>query len=258
MSDESRIEQADEMSSGTGSRPMTAQGTPAPPPEHISSWNLPNFLTVLRIVMVPLYVWLLLREDGTNPALRWAAYAVFALAMITDGIDGRIARSRGQITNFGKVSDPIADKALTGAGFIGLSILDTIPWWMTILVLSRELGITLMRFIVIRHGVMPAGRGGKLKTFLQTLSLGGLTLPLWAFPVHRAWEIVAYGLLWGAVIVTLVTGLDYVLKAHTLRQTSARTAAKRAARASEGARVPGVNHPTDPGVERDGAARDES
>ncbi len=164
---------------------MTAGGFhrgegPAPRP---TDWNLPNALTVLRFLLVPVYATFLFMDGGSNPWWRFWAWLVFVLAAVTDGIDGKIARERGEITNFGKVADPIADKALTGTAFIGLSLLGVIWWWVTIVIVVREIGITVLRFVVIRHGVMPAGRGGKLKTMLQTLSLAALTFPLAVLPL---------------------------------------------------------------------------
>ena len=207
---------------------MTSAGMP--PAVTPTPWNLPNALTVFRIALVPVFGALLLQEHGTNPTLRWLAWGVFNIAMLTDGLDGRIARSRGLITDFGKVVDPIADKALTGMAFCGLSILDVIPWWVTILVLVREIGITLVRFVVIRHGVIPAGRGGKLKTFLQAASLGALILPLWTFPFPDVCTWLAYLTLTAAVVVTVVTGIDYLFQAVRVRRDSERTARRRAAR----------------------------
>ena len=125
-----------------------------PPP---SNWNLPNALTTLRIVMVPFFGWALLVDDGQSILWRCVAWALFVAAMITDKIDGDIARSRNLVTNFGKIADPIADKALTGMAFVGLSIVGDLWWWVTALVLVREWGITLLRLWVIRHGVMAAG-----------------------------------------------------------------------------------------------------
>lgn len=201
---------------------------PRPEP---SPWNLPNALTVLRILLVPVFAYFLVREGGDDAASRWWALAVFTVAIVTDRIDGDLARSRGLVTSFGKVADPIADKALTGAGFIGLSIIDVIPWWITVLVIARELGITLMRFFVIRHGVMPASRGGKLKTFLQAQALMILMAPLWTLPLARLWEVIGWIILAAAVLVTVLTAVDYVLKAMTLRETSERAAMKRARKA---------------------------
>ncbi|MEO6996657.1 MAG: CDP-diacylglycerol--glycerol-3-phosphate 3-phosphatidyltransferase [Terracoccus sp.] len=208
--------------------PHAGEG-PAPRP---TDWNVPNALTVLRILLVPVYGVLLLHDDGLQPWWRFWAWAVFAVAALTDGLDGKLARSRGQVTNFGKVADPIADKALTGMAFIGLSLLGDIWWWVTVVILIREFGITLMRFIVIRHGVMPAGRGGKLKTMLQTFSLGLLTFPLSVLPLADVWRWAAYGILAMALVVTVVSGIDYVFKAVRLRETSARTLARRARRAA--------------------------
>ena len=192
-----------------------------------SAWNLPNALTTLRLVMVPLFAWLLLREDGTDAASRIGAVVVFVLAMFTDYVDGKIARERGLVTSFGKIVDPIADKALIGTALIGLSILGQVPWWVTVIILLREVGVTLLRFVVIRHGVMPAGRGGKTKTVVQTVTLVLLMLPL-----PDSWSWLTTTLLAATVLVTVATGVDYVASAVTMRRTSERTAAKRAARSS--------------------------
>lgn len=208
----------------------------AAPPRPVSNWNLPNALTVARILAVPVFGWLLVQQHGQVAALRWWATVVFVAAILTDRIDGDLARRYGQITNFGKVADPIADKALTGMALVGLSVVDEMPWWITILILVREWGITVLRFVVIRHGVMPAGRGGKLKTTLQAVALGFFCAPLSTLPVESAWRALAWIVLWVAIVVTVVTGIDYVIKAITLRQTSARAELKRTRRAQEAAR----------------------
>jgi CDP-diacylglycerol--glycerol-3-phosphate 3-phosphatidyltransferase len=213
---------------------MTAGGFhrgegPAPRP---TDWNLPNALTVLRFLLVPVYGTFLFMEGGSSPWWRFWAWLVFVLAAVTDGIDGKIARQRGEITNFGKVADPIADKALTGTAFIGLSMLGVVWWWVTVVILVREIGITILRFVIIRHGVMPAGRGGKLKTMLQTLSLAALTFPLAVLPLGGVWLFVAYILLGAALVMTVVSGVDYVFKAARLRETSERTRLRRAGRAA--------------------------
>ncbi|MDO5696498.1 MAG: CDP-diacylglycerol--glycerol-3-phosphate 3-phosphatidyltransferase [Dermatophilus congolensis] len=189
---------------------MDVGGAPASAPRP-SNWNVPNALTVLRILMVPLFGWLLLTKGGHDPSMRWAALGVFVAAMITDSLDGYIARSRNLITDFGKIADPIADKALTGMAFIGLSIIGALWWWVTIVILLREWGITIMRFFVIRYGVMPAGRGGKLKTVLQTVALSMLIAP-----IGGVWWGIGVAVMAAAVIVTVVTGIDYVLKARAL------------------------------------------
>jgi CDP-diacylglycerol--glycerol-3-phosphate 3-phosphatidyltransferase len=195
---------------------MTEQPVP-------SNWNLPNALTALRIVMVPFFGWALLVDGGDSIVWRVVAWVIFVLAMITDKVDGDIARSRNLITDFGKIADPIADKALTGMAFVALSIVGELWWWVTILVLVREWGITLLRLWVIRHGVMAAGRGGKLKTVLQTVALGMFVLPVKILQDDLG---AAGSLLWGlavllmtlAVAVTLVTGVDYVVKALAVRR----------------------------------------
>lgn len=180
----------------------------APTAPQASAWNIPNALTVLRILMVPLFGWLLLSHGGQDPAWRWWASIVFVVATATDWVDGFLARRDGLITDFGKLMDPIADKALMGTALIGLSVLGLLPWWITVVILVREIGITLMRFVVIRHGVIPAGRGGKLKTVLQAAGLTLLVVPL-SDPVATLGLWVMYA----AVVVTVVTGIDYVQQA---------------------------------------------
>jgi CDP-diacylglycerol---glycerol-3-phosphate 3-phosphatidyltransferase len=172
-----------------------------------------NAFTVLRFLFVPLFGWLLLRDAGGDDGSRIAAFIIFGLAMLTDRADGELARRRGLITDFGKMADPIADKVLTGMAFVGLSLIDELPWWVTIVVLVREWGITAMRFVVIRYGIIPAGRGGKLKTVLQALALG-----LYILPLPGAWDPVQAAAMALAVAVTVATGVDYVLQAVRLRR----------------------------------------
>ena len=191
----------------------------------VRNLNLPNVLTTLRIVMVPFFAWALLVDGGDSVVWRLVAYGIFVGAMITDKIDGDLARSRNLVTNFGKIADPIADKALVGAALIGLSLLDELPWWVTVLVLVREVGVTALRLVVIRHGVMPASRGGKVKTLLQGVAIGLLVLPTEGWVTTAALAVMGV-----AVVVTVVTGIDYVLRALVLRRTSPRAQAKRARR----------------------------
>lgn len=181
---------------------------PVTTPRKVSAWNIANMLTMLRIVLVPFFGWALLHADGTSTTARWVAFGLFALASITDRIDGDIARKYGLETDFGKLMDPIADKALMGMAFIGLSLISLIPWWITVVILARELAVTLLRFVVIRRGVIAASRGGKIKTTLQMLAAGLFILPL-PHPVH----LVAWVILIGAVIVTVVTGVEYFFSA---------------------------------------------
>jgi CDP-diacylglycerol--glycerol-3-phosphate 3-phosphatidyltransferase len=196
-----------------------------------SAWNIANGLTLLRLLLVPVFGWLLLARGGDDPRLRLLAAGAFAVAAVTDRIDGQLARRRGLVTDVGKIADPIADKALMGMALVGLSILGELPWWVTAVVLVREIGITLLRLVVIRHGVMPAGRGGKAKTVLQALAVTLYLLPLPAswYPV----EVIVMAL---AVTVTVVTGVDYLVKAWRLVRTSPRTQARRAARAERALR----------------------
>jgi CDP-diacylglycerol--glycerol-3-phosphate 3-phosphatidyltransferase len=203
--------------------------TPAAEPRP-SNWNVPNALTTLRIIMVPFFAWALLIDDGQSAGWRWVAYGLFAVAMITDKIDGDLARKHNLITNFGKIADPIADKALTGMAFVGLSIIGELWWWVTIVVLVREWGITLMRFWLIRQGViLPAGQGGKLKTMVQTLALGLLIMPLkkltgfWE-PVGEVVWWVAAVLMAAAVGLTVWTGVVYVVESVQARREARRGA----------------------------------
>ena len=207
--------------------------SPVVPTTGPSAWNIANYLTVLRLLVVPLFGWLLLVDGGRDARYRWAAFGLFVAAMITDRIDGDLARSRGLVTNFGKVADPIADKALVTMALVGLSVIGDVWWWVTVVVLVREWGITAVRFWVIRHGVMAAGRGGKVKTLLQTFGIGLYLLPRWTLPFPDLWDWAAAVVLGAAVVVTVVTGVDYLVQALRLRRTSERAARKRAARAAK-------------------------
>lgn len=174
----------------------------------VSSWNIPNALTVLRMLLVPVFGWLLLTEGGQDTSMRWWALLLFLVAIGTDWVDGYLARRMGLITAFGKLMDPIADKALIGTALIGLSLIDLLPWWVTVVILVREIGITLMRFVVIRRGVIPASKGGKLKTVLQAVGISMVMAPIggW-FGELGLW------VMYVAVLVTVLTGVDYVRQA---------------------------------------------
>jgi CDP-diacylglycerol---glycerol-3-phosphate 3-phosphatidyltransferase len=190
---------------------------PAVPPQP-GLVNLANILTVFRLVLVPVVVACLL-AGGT--AWRVAAFVAFGTASVTDLLDGRIARSRGLITDFGKIADPIADKALTGAALVTLSYLGWLPWWVTIVILAREVAVTALRFWVIRYGVIAASRGGKLKTLLQVLAISLYMLP--GIPQWLRAVVMA-----AAVLVTVVTGADYAIRAARLRRRPAPGQARRA------------------------------
>ncbi|MFE0417115.1 CDP-diacylglycerol--glycerol-3-phosphate 3-phosphatidyltransferase [Streptomyces tendae] len=178
-----------------------------------SVWNVANLLTMLRLLLVPAFVALMLGNGGYDPAWRSFAWAAFAVAMITDLFDGHLARTYNLVTDFGKIADPIADKAIMGAALICLSALGDLPWWVTAVILGRELGITVLRFVVIRYGVIPASRGGKLKTLTQGIAVGMYVLALTGpLATLRFWVMAA------AVVLTVATGLDYVKQAIVLRR----------------------------------------
>src|SRR5215813_539335 len=188
-------------------RPLTssdARSSPAPP----KLINLPNGLTVLRLVLVPVFVAFLV-ADGTLS--RIVAFFVFGVASITDLLDGQLARRSGMITDFGKIADPIADKALTGSALITLSALGELSWWVTVVILAREISVTLLRFWVIRRGVIAASRGGKLKTLLQVVAIALYVLPGPPAAVREA-------VMAAAVAVTVVTGIDYAVRAMRLHR----------------------------------------
>jgi CDP-diacylglycerol--glycerol-3-phosphate 3-phosphatidyltransferase len=204
----------------------------ATPPQTVRLVNVPNALTVLRLLVVPVFAALLLSGDGMDDTRRGWATLFFTLAIITDRYDGMIARRTNQVTEFGKLADPIADKALTGTALIALSVLGLMSWWVTVVILVREVGVTVLRFWVIRHGVIAASRGGKIKTVLQALAIGLYILPLTGLLASARWWVMAV-----AVVLTLVTGFDYIYRALTLRRTSARAlraAAARRAAAGDG------------------------
>ena len=189
--------------------------------QQVSNFNIANVLTTLRIVMVPFFAWALLHDDGNSPTWRWIAFALFAVAMITDKIDGDLARKHNLITDFGKIADPSADKAVTGMAFIGLSLVGDIWWWVTIMVLVREWSVTLLRLSVLKHVVIPAARSGKIKTTLQAVALSGLLWPLphggahggafdfWPGQVGEGLFYLSQVLLVGAVAMTLWSGYEF-------------------------------------------------
>lgn len=184
-----------------------------------SNINVPNALTVLRIVLVPVFGWMLLAHAHEG-SWRSASTIVFIVAILTDFVDGRVARKYNLVTNFGKIWDSVADKALTGMAFIGLSILGELPWWMTILILLREWGITLMRVFMLKYQVMAANRGGKLKTATQALAIIMFCLGLWRVPI---WVVViAWSVMIVAFVLTILTGLFYLRDAWRIRRDAVR------------------------------------
>src|SRR5699024_7259173 len=196
--------------------------------------NPANALTVVRILLVPVFLVVLFLAGGHDTAARLGAAGVFALAAVTDRIDGEIARRKGLITDFGKIADPIADKALIGAALVGLSVLGDISWWITGLIAVRELGVTALRFVVIRHGVIPASRGGKLKTLVQVAAIF-----LYLLPLPEAAGPYLLAVIWVAVALTLATGIDYVVQAIRLRFRGETAAAEPASAPAVGDGPPG-------------------
>lgn len=192
---------------------MTGAAESVPVAPRVPVLNAANALTLLRLVLVPVLAASVVTSAMTHVGWRVAACLIFALASVTDLVDGWIARRFGLVTSVGKVADPIADKALTGAALLLLSFYDRLPWWVTVVILVREWGITGLRFWVIRHGVMAASRGGKIKTALQTLAI---VWYLW--PVPAALVAVGPWVMGAAVVVTVVTGFDYVVRALRLRR----------------------------------------
>ena len=188
------------------------------------NWNLPNVLTGIRILIVPFYGVALLQDGGDSVLWRTVAAVLFFVAMVTDKIDGDIARSRGLVTNFGKIADPIADKAMTGMAFIGLSIVGDIWWWVTIVVLVREWSVTLLRLSILSRVVVAAAQSGKVKTVLQAVALTGLSLPLRQVgdPWHDVGEVLFYAseaVLAVAVAMTLWSGYEFFRDVWRQRST---------------------------------------
>ncbi|GAA4733283.1 CDP-diacylglycerol--glycerol-3-phosphate 3-phosphatidyltransferase [Isoptericola chiayiensis] len=197
-----------------------------------SPWNIANVVTMVRIALVPVFAVALLVDDGESMTWRFVATAIFLLAALSDKVDGHLARSRGLVTDLGKLLDPIADKALTGTALVLLWWpLGELPWWVPTVILVRELGITVMRMAMLRYAVMPASRGGKLKTVLQVVAIGLFLLPHADLPAF--FLVVAWAAMAAAVAVTVVTGVDYVVQAVRLRREGRRGPDGTAADASQ-------------------------
>ncbi|MGN7968411.1 CDP-diacylglycerol--glycerol-3-phosphate 3-phosphatidyltransferase [Microbacterium sp. 22296] len=177
--------------------------------------QLPNAITIARILCAPIFLWMLLADAGADGGLRWAAAVLFIVAIATDGVDGYIARRYDIVSDLGKLLDPIADKVLTGVAFVGLSLLGELPWWVTIVVLVREIGITVYRFIVVSDHVLAAAWMGKLKTVFQSIALSIALLPLASLSDAAAWQSAVW---WAsvvtmtiAVVLTIASGIDYLV-----------------------------------------------
>jgi CDP-diacylglycerol--glycerol-3-phosphate 3-phosphatidyltransferase len=177
----------------------------------VSNGNIANIITVVRILLAPLFVWLVLLDGGEHGLWRFIAAGLFIAAIATDGLDGALARKRNLVTNSGIILDPIADKILIGGALIALALVAELPWWVVIVILAREMGITLFRLMALSNRVIPASRGGKLKTVLQAVTLSSWLVPTWL--LLGSWVFILNWVLMGAVIVvTVATGLDYLVK----------------------------------------------
>ncbi|MBB2942304.1 CDP-diacylglycerol--glycerol-3-phosphate 3-phosphatidyltransferase [Actinoplanes lutulentus] len=196
---------------------MTNEPAPVPAPRVVSLYNAANALTVIRIVLVPVFLAFVVASEMTDTDWRIAACLAFCVASATDFVDGWIARRWSLVTSFGKVADPIADKALTGTALVLLSAYDHLPWWVTIAILVREWGVTALRFWVIRYGIIPASRGGKLKTGLQIVAIAWY---LW--PVPEPFQWIGVVLMGAALVVTVVTGVAYLVEALRMRAAAQR------------------------------------
>jgi CDP-diacylglycerol--glycerol-3-phosphate 3-phosphatidyltransferase len=175
-----------------------------------ASWgNIANIITVVRILLAPVFIWLLLADAGHDGWLRWIAAALFVVAILTDSVDGILARDRNLVTDAGKILDPIADKVLVGGALVGLSILGEVWWWVTIVILVREVGITVFRFMVIRDVVIPAGVLGKVKTWVQSVAVSAALLPFDRL-VGEWYQWVVWVLLGAALVLTVVSGAEYL------------------------------------------------
>ena len=188
-----------------------------------SNWNVPNALTALRIVIVPFFGFALLHDGGDSNPWRWLAYGLFVVGMITDKIDGDLARKHNLITNFGKIADPIADKAITGMAFIGLAVIGELWWWVAIVVLVREWAVTFARLSIAKHVVMAANKSGKLKTVAQALALGAFVAPFkhldgfWEVPGMVLWYAGLVAMV-AAVVLTITSGLEFARDALAQRK----------------------------------------
>jgi len=185
-----------------------------------STANIANIITVIRILMAPAFVALLLADDGRDGTERVWAAVLFVVAIVTDSADGIIARRQNLVTDFGKLVDPIADKVLIGGALVSLSILHELPWFVTVLIMVREIGITVFRFAVLSDRVIPASRGGKIKTVLQAVAITLALFPLWnVFGDWVQWLNVILMTL--AFVATMWSGIDYLWQAWRHNRTAA-------------------------------------
>jgi CDP-diacylglycerol--glycerol-3-phosphate 3-phosphatidyltransferase len=184
-----------------------------------SAGNVANIVTVLRILLAPVFIWMLIADDGAGGLFRWLAAALFLVAILTDAVDGFLARDRNLVTDQGKLLDPIADKVLIGGALVGLSILAELPWWVTIVILVREVGITVWRLVALRDRVIPAGILGKIKTWVQAIAIAFALVPLPAL-LGEWMNVVNFVLMSAALVLTVVSGVEYLHEAWKARPRS--------------------------------------
>ena len=179
-----------------------------------SRWNVANAVTIGRIALVPFFAAVLLADGGHSVAWRLVATVVFVVAALTDRLDGYLARRHNLVTDLGALLDPIADKLLIGTALVILSMFGELYWWVTVVILVRELGITALRFLMLKRATLPVSRGGKLKTGVLSVAISILLLPLDDLP---SWVLVVASIVMGlAVAVTVATGAAYVRQAVRL------------------------------------------
>lgn len=195
-------------------RVVSAGNSPA------STGNIANIITVVRICMVPAFVWLLLADAGELGPMRYVAAALFIVAIATDHVDGTLARRRNLVTDFGKILDPVADKLLIGSALVCLSILGELWWWVTAIILLREFGITVYRMIALRKRVIPASSGGKLKTVFQAIAISFYLVPTWLL-LGDWMHWVNAALMAIAVVLTVWSGVQYLVAAYRYREADA-------------------------------------
>lgn len=187
-----------------------------------SMGNIANIITVVRILLAPVFVWLMVLDGGELGVWRWVAAVLFIVSITTDSVDGFLARRNNLVTDFGKLVDPIADKILVGAALVALSVLGELWWWVTIVILVREFGITIFRFAMLRDHVIPAGFLGKLKTVVQSVAVSFALVPLWT--LLGDWMLwVNWVLMGAALVLTVVSGLQYLWDAWKVTRTARAT-----------------------------------
>lgn len=190
--------------------PPARPGASPQPPYEPHWFNWPNGFTFLRALLVPVILWLLV-QDTEGQILRWWAFGVFVFAALTDSIDGWVARRYAGVTRWGQLADPIADKLLIIGSLSSLAYIGELPWWAVLVIVVRELAVTLLRLQLVRRMrlVMPASNWGKLKTVSQVTAVGAYLWPMLSGTLRE-------GLLGLAVALTVWSGIDIAFRAGRL------------------------------------------